>query len=147
MIKKITFLFLFLSIIIVACAQQPKSEEKIEPPAYKYERIVEKDSAYPQKAVVIFSFINGNEQHAITYRQEKIDSYIEWIETAKGVVEQERIVEKITANLSPHEEIRWKFIFQHKDTNQVLHVEKAALLIMNEQFEVAKTIFNEEKVK
>ena len=58
-------------------------------------------------------------------------------------MEKEKIVEKITANLKPGEEIEWKLLIQYNTKKRKAIVEKAALLLMNEQFEVTKIVFDE----
>jgi hypothetical protein len=51
-------------------------------------------------------------------------------------------VEKITANLSPFEKVEWQYSLSAEPKESIIQIEKAALLIMNEQFEVEKITFD-----
>jgi hypothetical protein len=141
--KLLGFLMIVLWAISSSWAQKDSITDVAGNLLYQYERIVEHASDNPRKAIVTFYFKNGIEQRAITYRQEKLVSKLEWVKKGKSVVKKEKIVEKITANLKPGEEIEWKLQIQYNTKKRMAIVEKAALLLMNEQFEVIKIVFDE----
>ena len=112
---------------------------------YQYNRTILNDVNDSRRAVVTFVFINGDEQTAISYRQEVLDGTLTWLNTNKGTVSREKLVEVITANLAPKETLVWKFAFQNKPLRKDgrTAVEKAALMILNSGFEAEKIIFDE----
>ena len=145
MIKHTISLFSCLLLTFSACAQPSNQLQKEEEAPYQYERVIKKDYVNPYQATIYFTFTNGKEQHAISYRQEKRFSHIKWEIVENGIVEEENIIDKITANLAPYEKVEWTLQFRSKESDKEFIVEKAALLIMNEAFEVSKIIFDEEK--
>ena len=126
--KLLGFLVIVLWAIPLSWAQKDSVSDAAGNLLYQYERIVEQASDNPRKAIVTFYFKNGLEQRAITYRQEKLVSKIEWVKKGKSVVKKEGIVEKITANLNPGEAIEWKLQIQYNTKKRKAIVEKAALL-------------------
>lgn len=141
--KFLVFLMIVLWSIPSSWAQKDSILDAEGNLLYQYERIVEQALENPRKAIVTFYFKNGIEQRAITYRQEKLVSKLEWVKKGKSLVEKEKIVEKIIVNLKPGEEIEWKLLIQYNTKKRKAIVEKAALLLMNEQFEVTKIVFDE----
>ena len=141
--KFLVFLMIVLWSIPSSWAQKDSILDTEGNLLYQYERTVEQALENPRKAIVTFYFKNGIEQRAITYRQEKLVSKLEWVKKGKSLVEKEKIVEKITANLKPGEEIEWKLLIEYNTKKRKAIVEKAALLLMNEQFEVTKIVFDE----
>ena len=107
---------------------------------WQYNQTVVLDSEKPNTLVVHFVFINGNVHTAISLRQELYDCAIEWLETADIKVEKEDHVESLTAKLSPNQSIIVKYSVTVKPVNNALVLEKSALLIMNDSFEVRKEI-------
>ena len=112
---------------------------------YQYNRTIIKDVTDSRRALVTFVFINGDEQTAISYRQEVLDGTLTWLKSDKGTLKSEKLVETITANLAPKETLVWKFAFQNKPLRKDgrTAVEKAALLLINNGFEAEKIIFEE----
>lgn len=141
--KFLVFLMIVLWSIPSSWAQKDSILDTEGNLLYQYERTVEQALENPRKAIVTFYFKNGIEQRAITYRQEKLVSKLEWVKKGKSLVEKEKIVEKIIVNLKPGEEIEWKLLIQYNTKKRKAIVEKAALLLMNEQFEVTKIVFDE----
>lgn len=141
--KFLVFLLIVLWSIPSSWAQKDSILDTEGNLLYQYERTVEQALENPRKAIVTFYFKNGIEQRAITYRQEKLVSKLEWVKKGKSLVEKEKIVEKIIVNLKPGEEIEWKLLIQYNTKKRKAIVEKAALLLMNEQFEVTKIVFDE----
>ncbi|MCL2246486.1 MAG: hypothetical protein FWC10_05165 [Lentimicrobiaceae bacterium] len=95
---------------------------------------------------VTFVFTNGINQTAITLRQELFYSQIQWIETSGMQAEKEDRVEFLTANLAPNQSIIWRYALKSKKVDKDLLLEKSALLIMNDAFEVRKEVIPEQKV-
>jgi len=93
--------------------------------------------------IVTFVFINGINQTAISLRQDLFYSQIEWLETSGIKVEKEERVDFITANLAPHQSIVLKYAINTKLIDKELLLEKSAILIMNEEFEVRKELIPE----
>ncbi|MEG1555811.1 MAG: hypothetical protein RR356_03710 [Bacteroidales bacterium] len=116
---------------------------------YQYNRTLTKGTSDPSKMLVTFIFVNGNSPIAISYRQETFKSTLSWEETGNGNTANEKSIETITANLAPQEQIIWKFTYRNKIRNRdkTIDLEKAALMLMNESYEISKTIFKEEKMK
>jgi hypothetical protein len=108
---------------------------------WQYNQIVHVDEQNHNTIRVSFIFINGINQTAISLRQELFNSQIEWIETGSSKVEEDGRVEFLTANLATGQSVVWKYIIKNKE----FHLEKAALLIMNESFEVRKEIISEQR--
>jgi len=93
---------------------------------------------------VTFVFINGIKQTAISLRQDLFNSQIEWIETSDIQVEKEERVDFLTANLAPHQSVVFKYVINTKLIDKELILEKSAILIMNEDFEVRKELISEQ---
>lgn len=111
--------------------------------SFQYNRIITKDTAKPASAVVTIVFINGNAQTAIQYRQEFMNSEIEWIKTDNGTLKKEKFVEALTISIPPNIILTWQFKISDISTSKknIFEVEKAALLIMNDNYQVTKKIF------
>ena len=112
---------------------------------WQYNQIVHVDEQNPNTIRVSFIFINGVNQTAISLRQELFNSQIEWIENSSNKVENDGRVAFLTANLSPNQSVVWKYVLKTKSINKELILEKSALLIMNEEFEVRKEVIPEQK--
>jgi len=93
---------------------------------------------------VTFVFINGINQTAISLRQDLFNSQIEWLETADVKVEKEERVDFLTVNLAPHQSVVFKYEIKTKLIDKELLLEKSAVLIMNEDFEIRKELINEQ---
>jgi len=104
------------------------------------------DEDNPNTILVTFVFINGINQTAISLRQELFNSKIEWLNTADVQIEKEERVEFLTANLAPSQSIVWKYALKTKPIDKELVLERSALLIMNEDFEMRKEIIPEERI-
>jgi len=110
---------------------------------WQYNQNVEADEKQNSFTVTLV-FINGINQTAISLRQDLFNSQIEWLETAENKVEKEERVEFITANLAPHQSIVFKYVVKTKPKDAAFLLEKSALLIMNENFEIRKELISEQ---
>jgi len=113
---------------------------------WQYNQIVHLDADNQHTIKISFIFINGINQTAISLRQEIFNSQIEWIETSGLQVEKEGRVEFVTINLAPNQSVVWKYLIKTKSVEKELILEKSALLIMNENFEVQKEIIPEQQL-
>ena len=147
-INPIFICLLFLFITVSLHAQSGRFVDSAGNFKWQYHRSVSKDAQYPNSLIVTVVFINGDEQTAISYRQEIFQSKIEWIEKENGSVDKEGKVEFITANLAPYDSFVWKFRVRNIPINKdgSIDLEKAAFLIMNERFQVRKEKFLEQRV-
>ena len=93
---------------------------------------------------VTFVFINGISQTAISLRQDLFNSQIEWIETNDIQVEKEERVSFLTVNLAPHQSVVFKYEIKTKLIDKELLLEKSAVFIMNEDFEIRKELISEQ---
>ena len=142
---KITLFSLLLSFLISACAQSSHADgnDSVTDFPFYYSRTITEDSLEKRKIYVTFIFENGKKQRAVTYRQEIMKNRIKWDESCQmSVANENDKVEKITANLSPFEKVEWQYSLSAKPKESIIQIEKAALLIMNEQFEVEKITFD-----
>jgi len=94
--------------------------------------------------LVTFVFINGINQTAISLRQDLFNSQIEWLETCDVQIENEDRVDYLTFNLAPHQSVVIKYAIKTKLLDQELLLEKSAILIMDENFEVRKELISEQ---
>ena len=107
---------------------------------YQYSRTSVINPQNPSERIVTFVFVNGNAQRAITLRQEAIEGTVSWIETDGGETGTETIVDFVTANLAPGQTIAWKYGFAPKTGTAPAPLERAALMIMEEDFGTEKII-------
>lgn len=107
---------------------------------YQYSRISETNPQNPAERIVTFVFVNGNAQRAITFRQESVEGTVRWIDTQGGETGTETIVDFVTANLEPRQTVAWKYAFSPKTGNTPATLERAALLIMEEDYGTEKII-------
>jgi len=112
---------------------------------WQYTQNITFEKGKPDRFLVTFVFINGIKQTAISLRQELFYSIIEWVETGGEIVEKEERVDFLTINLSPHKSVVWKYMVKNKTTGKEPVVEKSAVLIINEEFEVRKELLPEQK--
>ena len=70
---------------------------------WQYNQDVTIDAENPNTISVTFVFINGQNQTAISLRQELFNSQIKWLETSDMHVETEGRVAFLTANLAPNQ--------------------------------------------
>ncbi len=105
-----------------------------------YTRTFSYSSEKPTEITVAFTFTTEINQ-AISYRQEILNGNLEWIEKG-GLYKREGIVEVVTANLSAHSSITWKYRYKvkNKPANKIITFDKSALLVMNGAIEVKKII-------
>lgn len=117
--------------------------------SYQYNRIITKDTLNLSGVIVTLVFINGNAHTAITYRQEVMNSRINWLKTDNGVLKKEGFVEVVTTSIAPNHIVTWQYSISDKTDkkNSKLYIEKAALLIMNDNFQIYKKIFQEKFFK
>ena len=113
---------------------------------WQYNQTVTVDEKNPNTLLVTFVFINGINQTALSLRQELFHSQIAWLDTANIQTGKEERVEFLTANLAPNQSVVWKYALQTKLTGKELILEKSAVLIMNEEFEVRKEVIPEQRI-
>lgn len=109
----------------------------------RYHRLVSPDTADVSKAIVTFTFINGYKPLAISYRQESMKNHFQWQYFQVGDTSRDKKVNVITANLPPDKCFTWQYIV-YRDKNvptMPVVVEPAALLLMDEDFDVVKIKF------
>lgn len=116
---------------------------------WQYHRSVYKNAKDTSSAVVVIVFINGAHHSAISYRQELKNSTLHWEEKERGITGDDGYVKFITAKLKPNEAIVWRFTIKNnilKKDNSI-DLEKGAILIMDENFNVKKEKFAEQIIK
>ena len=113
---------------------------------WQYNQFVTVDEENHNTIRVSFIFINGIKQTAIQLRQELSYSQIEWLKPYDIQAEKEGYVEFLTVNLAPNESVIWKYVINTKSVNKELLLEKSAILIMNEDFEVRKEVIPEQRL-
>lgn len=148
--KKLIFLFsLFISFQLTISAQSSGYADSLGVFQWQYHRSVYKNAKDTNSAIVIVVFINGANHTAITYRQEVANSTLLWIEKEGGIDERDGYVEFITTKLAPNEAIVWSYsiVNNNQKIDGTITIEKSALLIMNEQFQVRKEKFLDQIVK
>ena len=151
--KRIPLILFFLFTVSLAWSQHNLSDSSFSEGeiindafgnfSFQYNRIIAKDTANPASAILTIVFINGNAQTAIQYRQEFMNSKIEWIKTDDGTPKKEKFVDALTTSIPPNNILTWQFkISDISNSNKnIFEVEKAALLIMNDNYQVTKKIF------
>jgi hypothetical protein len=112
---------------------------------WQYTQTFTKSEENTKEIEVSFIFINGIEQTAISLRQELFYSQIEWVDTLNLKVDKEERVEYITVNLAPHQSIIFHYVVRKNRFSKELFLEKSAILIMNENFEIRKEIIPEQR--
>jgi len=112
---------------------------------WQYNQSTSQNPAKSDTIFVTFVFTNGINQTAISLRQEYFNSTIGWLETANIQVEKEERVEFLTANIPPHQSLVFKYYLKTKPVEKELILERSALLIMNEGFEIRKEIIPEQR--
>ena len=141
------WLILFFSVSFqIVSAQSNRLTNENGQLLWQYNQIVNIYEQSPNTLLVSFIFINGINQTAISLRQELLDSQIEWLETTDVQIEKEGNVEFVTANLAPNQSVIWKYLIKTKPINKALLLEKSAVLIMDEDFEVRKEVIPEQWV-
>lgn len=103
---------------------------------YQYNRTIEKINE--TQLLVTFIFINGTEQTAISLRQETMSGTVIWQSTALGQTEHDVIVDLCTANLAPNQSVSWKYIYTPKKESKEPAIERSALMIMQDDYQVKK---------
>ena len=119
--------------------------------AYQYNHIVAKSPDNPLQVIVTVVFINGNSQTAITYRQDAVKGDVEWISAENGVYAKRGFVESITASIPPNHVVSWKYSYtlksKYKEKYNIVYLDKAALMIMDDNFRIVKKTFKAESYK
>ena len=137
MMKKLLVIALLLLPLLLA-AQTDRKVDAQGNLLYQYSRTSVIDPLNPSVRVVTFVFVNGNAQRAVTFRQESLDGTVGWLETEGGETGTETIVDFVTANLAPGQSVAWKYTFAPKKGRDPVPLERAALLIMEEDFGTEK---------
>lgn len=155
--KKILFLSAFVFLLFSGFSQHNLSQESYavgetvpglyDDFAYQYNRIISLDPNNPGKLLITFVFINGKSHNAISYRQEVTNATTQWLESDMGSFKKEGFVDVYTALVPPEHVVSWKCSYtpKTKSKNGVVEVDKSALLIMNDNFEVDKKVFKKER--
>lgn len=148
MLKKFILLLLPFMISLSAFAQTDRKVDQYGTLIYQYNRSARPNPDKPGSLIVTFTFINGNKPNAICLRQEKLNADIQWIDTTNAITATEKIVETITTNLNPNQSASWEYIFTPKrnKSKSGITIEKAALLIMNQQYATEKVILPAKKI-
>ena len=139
MMKKI----LVIAALLLPLLLSAQTDRKVDAQGnllYQYSRTSVIDPMNPSVRVVTFVFVNGNAQRAVTFRQEALEGTVGWIDTEGGETGTETIVEFVTANLAPGQTVAWKYSFAPKTGTAPVPLERAALLIMEEDFGTEKII-------
>lgn len=144
MLKKF-FVFFLIGVPLFTFAQTASDStltvhrvEKAGKLLYEYYRCHAADDCDTcSERMVKFVFKNGDQARAISYRQETLDTQVRWIDIAGGTAGHDVAVEFVTANLRPHQTVEWTYAVSAKN-GCVLQLEKAAVLVMNEKYEVEK---------
>lgn len=139
-------LFLILvSITFIVYSQSNSKYDSTGVFLWQYHRSIYKNSLDSNSAIVTVVFINGSSQAAISYRQEDPDKLITWLDKDGGTITRDGYVEVITYNLEPNKAILFTYRIT-KVINENVKVEKSALLIMDQNFQVIKENFSEQIV-
>ena len=139
MMKKIFLIAAFLLPLLLS-AQTDRKVDAQGNLLYQYSRSSIINPQNPSERIVTFVFVNGNAQRAITFRQESLDGTVGWLETEGGETGTETIVDFVTANLEPGQSVAWKYVFAPKQGSAAVPLERAALMIMEEDFGTEKII-------
>ena len=135
--KKIVAIVAFL-LPLLTFAQTDRKVDAQGNLLYQYSRTSVINPQNPSERIVTFVFVNGNAQRAITLRQESLDGTVSWLETEGGETGTETIVDFVTANLEPGQSVAWKYTFSPKQGNSPVALERASILIMEEDFGTEK---------
>jgi hypothetical protein len=114
---------------------------------WQYNQMVHLSNEEQNTIHVSLIFINGVKQTAISLRQEHFHSQIEWREVSECKVEKEDRVQFSTVNLAPHQSVVWKYDVKTKPIDKELLLERSAILMMNEDFEVRKEFIPEQHIQ
>ncbi len=147
--KLIFYLLLWLSFQSYIYSQSSGYIDSLGVFKWQYHRSVYKNTLEKNSAIVTLVFINGATHSAVSYRQELASSDIKWIEKDGGETYRDGYVETITVKLEPNEAVVWRYSLKNSSVEKgdSVYVEKSAILIMNEQFQVRKEKFMDQKVK
>jgi len=118
--------------------------------SYQYNQIIMRDPNNPQRLLITIVFINGNSYYAINYRQESFNGKVEWLATDYGTYKKNGFVETVTALVEPGHIITWEYAFtlnKKSSKKNVITLDKAALLILNDNIKTKKIIFKEREYK
>ena len=129
--------FVLLLVPLFAFGQADRKLDADGKLLYQYQRTVSDPCDTCSEITVTFLFVNGSHPTAISLRQEAFDTDVRWIDIAGGTAGHEKVVEFVTANLSANQTVTWTYAVSAKK-GKVSVPEKAALLIMDEQYAVEK---------
>ena len=134
---KKTALLLLLLVPLFAFGQADRKLDADGKLLYQYQRTVSEPCDTCSEITVTVLVVNGSHSTAISLRQEAFDTDVRWIDIAGGTAGHEEVVEFVTANLSANQTVTWTYAVSAKK-GKVSAPEKAALLIMDEQYAVEK---------
>lgn len=110
----------------------------------QYSRIANLDTASASKVIVTLTFVNGHKPLAISYRQESMKHDFAWQYCQVGDTTQDKMVKVITLNLAPDQSLIWQYaVMDTTSPTRSVTVEPAALLVMDEQYDVSKIKFKQ----
>jgi hypothetical protein len=146
--KLFLILFILTTTILTNYSQSNRLTTEKGELLWQYTQNIEIDENNANTVFVTFVFINGIKQTAISLRQERFLSEIKWLEIANYQVEKEEKVDFITANLAPKDSIVLKYSLHqtNKVKKEEILVERAVILIMNDEFEVVKEFIPEQRL-
>lgn len=132
------WLFLILLCPFFCFAQSNRVVDEKGGLLYQYERTYVKNPTNSTELLVTFTFTNGKNQRAISFRQETLETVLRWVDTTDGNPSHEEAVEFVTANLAPNQTVTWKYAVSTRKKTAPAAPEKAAILIMNRDYQVEK---------
>lgn len=145
--RHLILIIFLLSIVYTSFSQSNRRVGERGELLWQYHQSAQIDAQNPNSILVTLVIVNGKYQTAFKLRQELFKSKIEWLETENAEIGLDGKVCFITANIKPEQASVWKYrISNYKKEKEIL-LEKSAILIMNESFEVIKEIFPERVIK
>jgi len=142
------FLLILLTLFSLTCyAQDGQLNYADGSLKCQYSRIANMDTANTSKVIVTMTFVNGHKPLAISYRQESMKNGFAWQYCQVGDTTQDKMVKVITLNLAPDQSLIWQYAVTNTASNsRSVTIEPAALLVMDEQFDVSKIKFKQTTV-
>ncbi len=140
--KKHILIALLVSIFSITSAQSNRLVSENGEFLWQYHRSAAW-SPGSDSLMVTFVFVNGNEQRAICFRQECFWSALTWRNIEGGITSTDKKVAVIQANLAPNQAISWSFTLNDTIKHELPLLEKAAILMIDEEYNASKERINE----
>lgn len=142
------FLIILISFFSLTCyAQDGQLKYQDGQLKCQYSRIMNMDTANSSRVLVTFTLVNGHKPLAISYRQENMKNIFGWQYCQVGDTTDDKLVKVITVNLAPDQSLIWQYAVANSAAgSRFVTIEPAALLVMDEQFEVSKINFKQTTV-